>query len=172
LIIPGVIVIYALLCFVDSMLSTGINNFIAMNKYGRLSGLWLLETVVAIGLGVVGGFQNFMPRIVGISLGFLIAKLLIALPGHLTLFSKFIKISFSSMMWQVLGGRMLVALALLCASLCLTHYATPKLTVVANVLYSFGTCAVLCFLFWMYNFSANERNRLKERAMLFFGARK
>lgn len=171
LIIPSLIVIYAILCLVDSMLSTGGNNFIAMNKYGKLSGLWLLEAAVGMGLGIIGGLQNFMPHILGISLGFLIAKLLVSLLGHIFLFSKFMKISFFSMMWQMLGGRMLVALALLCVSLCLTHYAMSRLTVATNILYSFGTCAVLCFLFWTYNFSANEKNWLKERVVGFLDVR-
>jgi O-antigen/teichoic acid export membrane protein len=169
-IIPGLAAIYAFLCLLDSMLSTGVNNLIAMNKYGKLSALWLSEAAVAIGLGVLGGLQSFVPPIVGISLGFLIAKLLISLPGHLWLFSKFMNTSLSTLVWQMAARRMLVAVGAVCASLSLVHYGGPRFSIANNIIYSFGTCAVLSILFWRYDFSRDERNWITERVVQFLGA--
>ncbi|MFX0133229.1 MAG: hypothetical protein ACFFDN_06255 [Candidatus Hodarchaeota archaeon] len=167
LLIPQVIAIFAILGILDSIFSPGINNFIAMNKYAKLSILWSLEMFAGVGLGFLSITQEYVPHIVGISFGFLIAKVFISVPGYLILFSRFMNKSVSNFAWKIFGERTIWAYLFFGASMLFIKNILSLPSLLVIIIFNILSFAIFIITFWFYILSSSERKWITERLHLF-----
>jgi len=159
-----VVIIFAGLCILDSMLSTGVNNLIAMNRYAALSVVWTAELGLAIVLSIIIGMvAGDSSQALCIPAGFLLAKIALSVPAHLILFAKYFKIRVITVLRELFNIRFLTLITGAVVISSLFHHLWPKFTIELRFVYSIAMFVLLSFLFWLFGFTSIERQWLIDR---------